>query len=167
MILKVLSPSPSLQSWPSVCHRIDIDFCRVQLCNQWHQPKLTDWLKIRSVARVHLCNRNLRRAGSAPVANGLKHPVSFGFFRISVPIGFPVAGMVGGPFLLAELLCGPIVRIGLDFDPLPGRFPGSPAFGPRAVILFFVSWDKRRCAMETRRRFHSSSPGQVSFLRAN
>jgi hypothetical protein len=54
-----LSSSPSLQSPPGVGNRVNIDFCRVHLCNQRNQPKLSNWLKIHIDPRVHLCNRDV------------------------------------------------------------------------------------------------------------
>lgn len=117
------------------------------------------------VPRVHLCNQDVSRlfpSWSAPIANGLKDPISFSFFRILISIGFPVSGIVDSPFLLTELLCDPIVRIGIHFDSLPIGFSGLLTLWTAAAILLLVSWDKHRCAMETGHRFHSSSPGWMS-----
>lgn len=158
MIISILSPSPSLQSLPSVCNRVDIDFYRVHFCNQRHDPKLTDWLKIQAVARIHFCNHGGCGLCSPSVADRLKHPVSFDFYWIMTPIGLPVSGVVQCPFFPAQPLVGLVVRIGLHSHSLPGGFPGTLAFGQVAVILLSVSWGKYPCTVETGHRFHGSSP---------
>jgi len=167
MIDSALSSSPSLQSPPGVCNRVNIDFCRVHLCNQRNQPKLSNRLKIHVDPRVHLCNQvviGLFVNRSAPVADRLKHPVSFGFLWIFVSVNFPVTAVISSPFLVAEFLRGPVVRIGFHLDSLPIGFSCFLAFGPAAAILLSISWDKHRRAMETRHRLNSSSPGWMSFL---
>ena len=158
MIVNALSPSPFWQSLPSVCNRVDIDFCRVHFGNQRHDPELTDWLKIQTVARVHFCNHGGCGLCSPSVADRLKHPVSFDFYWITMPIGLPVSGVVQCPFFPAQPLVGLVVRIGFHSHSLPGGFPGTLAFGQVAVILLPISWDEHRRAMETQYRFHSSSP---------
>ena len=55
---------------------------------------------------------------------------------------FPVVWIVGGPFLLAQLFCDLVVRIGLHFDSLPSDLFGPLAFRLATVTLIFVSWDK-------------------------
>ena len=64
---------------------MDIDFCRVQLCNHGHQPELANRLKICALSRVYLCNQVPLGIFSPTVTNRLKHPVSFGFFSVLHP----------------------------------------------------------------------------------
>ena len=89
-----------------------------------------------------LCNQDVSRlfpSWSAPIANGLNDPISFSFFWILISIGFPVSGIVDSPFLLTELLCDPIVRIGIHFDSLPIGFSGLLTLWTAAAILFSIS----------------------------
>jgi len=70
----------------------------------------------------------------------LKDTVSFHFIGMLFAVFFPVTGMIFGPFLLAQFLVEPVIRICLYFVTLPDRFPGSLTRWFSAKPLIFMSW---------------------------
>lgn len=77
---------------------------------------------------------------------------------MTLSIAFPVAGMVGQPFLLAELLCDPVIRIDLELDSLPAGLSGPLARRLTAIGLQSVAWSEYPRAVYTGDQFHSRSP---------
>ena len=92
------------------------------------------------------------------VADVLKCPVSFGFIGMALPVALPVAGRVADPFLMAQFLLGPVIGIGFDFVSLPGRLSGALAGGLYAIVLFAVSGNEKRAAVNTGDLLHIAAP---------
>ena len=88
----------------------------------------------------------------------LKCPVSFGFIGMALPIALPVAGRVADPFLMAQFLLGPVIGIGFDLVSLPGRLSATLTGGLRAIVLFPVSGNEKRAAVNTRDLLHMAAP---------
>ena len=88
----------------------------------------------------------------------LKCPVSFGFIGMALPIALPVAGRVVDPFLMAQFLLGPVVGIGFDLVSLPDRLSGALANRLCAIVLFPVSGNEKRAAVNTRDLLHMAAP---------
>ena len=88
----------------------------------------------------------------------LKCPVSFGFIGMVLPIALPVAGRVAHPFLMAQFLLGPVIGIGFDLVSLPGRLSATLTGGLRAIVLFPVSGNEKRAAVNTRDLLHMAAP---------
>ena len=113
-------------------------------------------------SRVHLCNQGCGerfcRLSPAAVADVLKCPVSFGFIGMALPIALPVAGRVADPFLMAQFLLGPVIGIGFDLVSLPGRLSATLTGGLRAIVLFPVSGNEKRAAVNTRDLLHMVAP---------
>ena len=88
----------------------------------------------------------------------LKCPVSFGFIGMALPIAFPVAGRVASPFLMAQFLLSPVFGIGFDLVSLPGRSSTALTGRLRTIVLFPVSGNEKRAAVNTRNLLHMAAP---------
>lgn len=88
----------------------------------------------------------------------LKCPVSFGFIGMALPVAPPIAGRVADPFLMAQFLLGPVIGIGFDLVSLPDRLSGALASRLCAIVLFAVSGNEKRAAVNTGDLLHLVAP---------
>ena len=158
-----MSSRPSLQLFATPCYRMDINFYRVHLCNQWHKPILAGKLISVEIARVHLCNQMLFcacraawRQGASFVANTLKNPILCSFIRVVLTVLFPVVTIIPAPFLLADPLALTILCLMTKLIPLPGCLSRFLAFLHAAVILTLIAGKKKCPAVKTGYFFHLS-----------
>ena len=106
--------------------------------------------------------------GSLPVADTLQHPVPMDFIRISQAVVFPVTRVGFEPFLPAEFLARPILRIMRDLLALPDSLPFCPAFFLSSSLVDHGCGEENIYRNPDRESlpWHTSSPIQSAETRA-
>jgi hypothetical protein len=92
------------------------------------------------------------------ISNGLKYPISFGFIRIVLPIPLKIVRGVLKPFLVAQLLLGPVILIGFHLVSLPSRLSGTLAAWLRTVVLAPIARNNKLAAVDTGDLLHIVAP---------